>query len=644
MEDAKTYDQFACWSKNQADNKLKAITKAKDKIAAQKATIEMLEGEIDELNDEIPKMKDKIKKLTKKQKAKDKKRKEEFEKYSKKEKDLAGAIEAVKGAIEALEMAKGSMEGAKLGYTLMQVHSSIKKVVDAAQSGEYTAVTTPEELNAMLELLDLTGAKQQPAGYEVSKGTNKIITTLKDLMKKFKVDKTDLDTTESEARNEYEMSKQSRENTIKFTQEDVDAKEKLVAGKEEEKQTTEEEMEATKEAKKADKKYLDELMEQAEGKAKDFDQRSKARAAELTALGEATEILKGSVQKNYGANKKLNLQQTGSLAPVQDHVAFLQIREQESAPTKVLSFLKQQAQLLNSPILSTVALKVTASAAKDHFVKVRSMIKDLIAKLEADAEAEADQKSFCDEEMGKAIDDRDEANGDVEGATADIDSSESKIRELSDEIKDLAGQIADLRKALFDAKELRGKEKEANEKTLADSKAGLKAVKDAIKVLEEFYGFVQTGSSNADAHRQDQPKTEEGEYEGNKDAASGILGLLDVIVSDFERTIETTEKEEDDAKKKFKDFEKDTESDVEDKVKSKKDKEKDVKSTESDLTGFKEDLKNGRDNLKDAKGELAKLKPVCVDTGPSWEEKRAQQKKDVEALKQALEILENWKS
>ena len=45
-----------------------------------------------------------------------------------------------------------------------------------------------------------------------------------------------------------------------------------------------------------------------------------------------------------------------------------------------------------------VALAYRASA--DPFVKVRSMVEEMIAKLLADAAKEATQKAFCDEELG----------------------------------------------------------------------------------------------------------------------------------------------------------------------------------------------------------------------------------------------------
>merc|ERR1719235_3104207 len=168
-------------------------------------------------------------------------------------------------------------------------------------------------------------------------------------------------------------------------------------------------------------------------------------------------------------------------------------------------------------------LKINSGVGKDHFVKVRGLIKDLIAKLEADAESEASQKAFCDENMKKALTDRDTAIGDVETQTANVDEAKSKIAQLTEEIEILGNEIADLRKGLFEATELRSAEKADNEKTIGDSEAGLEAVKDAIAVLKDFYdnAFVQTGFVPAGADRDGNtvadlaPAGQEGEYHGN---------------------------------------------------------------------------------------------------------------------------------
>merc|ERR1712054_166709 len=140
------------------------------------------------------------------------------------------------------------------------------------------------------------------------------------------------------------------------------------------------------------------------------------------------------------------------------------------------------------------------------------------------------------------------------------------------EIDTLATEIADLRKGLFEATELRAAEKADNEKTIGDSEAGLEAVKDAIAVLKDFYdnAFIQTGFVPAGADRDGNtvkdlaPAGQEGTYHGNQDAAKGIFGLLEVIMSDFERTSEKTTSEEEKAQSEFEEYEKETKQSIED--------------------------------------------------------------------------------
>merc|ERR1712139_219094 len=220
---------------------------------------------------------------------------------------------------------------------------------------------------------------------------------------------------------------------------------------------------------------------------------------------------------------------------------------------------------------------------EDHFVKVRSMIKDFIAKLEADAEAEAETKSFCDKEMSAAIGDCDDATAAIEKYTAKINNIETKLRKLAAEIKVLGEQIAKLYKALNERTELREEEKAQNMKTIADASAGLGATKMALSALEKFYNnaFLQQSGRytppNADRDGNTvgdlAPPQLEGEYHGNQDASKGIIGLLEVIISDFERTIETTTADEKAAQKEYEIFKKETEEDIAEKEKSKKEKE-----------------------------------------------------------------------
>merc|ERR1711943_131247 len=88
---------------------------------------------------------------------------------------------------------------------------------------------------------------------------------------------------------------------------------------------------------------------------------------------------------------------------------------------KLMGFLQKQQKSLKSDALASLMIQMK----EDHFVKVRGMIKDMMAKLEADASAEADQKQWCDTEMEKAMTKRDTNTGNIESDTASIASSEA---------------------------------------------------------------------------------------------------------------------------------------------------------------------------------------------------------------------------
>jgi len=75
------------------------------------------------------------------------------------------------------------------------------------------------------------------------------------------------------------------------------------------------------------------------------------------------------------------------------------------------------------------------------------------------------------------------------------------------------------------------------------------------------------------------------------------------------------------------------------KEKLKKTKETEVETKESDLTGFKDDLKTAKKLNQQALEELEKLQTSCVDTGESYAERAAHRKEEIEALKNAYEVL-----
>merc|ERR1719486_1568009 len=158
--------------------------------------------------------------------------------------------------------------------------------------------------------------------------------------------------------------------------------------------------------------------------------------------------------------------------------------------------------------------------------------------------------------MAKAIGERDEANSKIEVAKGKITTLTAKKNELEDEIDTLNKAIAKLKKALLEATELRAEEKAENEKTIAMSTEGKAAVEMALDILKDFYdnAFVQTRKyvppdSDRDGNTVGDlaPAVFEKKYHGAQAESGGIVGILEVILSDFERTIAKITQDEEDS-------------------------------------------------------------------------------------------------
>merc|ERR1719310_406178 len=105
---------------------------------------------------------------------------------------------------------------------------------------------------------------------------------------------------------------------------------------------------------------------------------------------------------------------------------------------------------------------------------------------------------------------------------------------------------------------------------------GAKATKTALEILQQFYenAFVQKGKyvppkSDREGNTVGDlaPEAFSGEYKGAQSESTGIVGILEVILSDFERNSKTTQKADDDSQEAFDQVEKDTNEDVDKKEK-----------------------------------------------------------------------------
>merc|ERR1719238_394397 len=147
-------------------------------------------------------------------------------------------------------------------------------------------------------------------------------------------------------------------------------------------------------------------------------------------------------------------------------------------------------------------------ATSDPFVKIRGLIEDMIEKLLKEAQEEATQKAFCDEEMGKSTKSKEEKTMTLDKLQARIDDAEAKITELTEGVKTLEAEIAEIDKAQAEATKIRTTEHEEYAKASKDFKDSAEAVAKAIEVLKNFYegSFIQISSKTSLKSKVAQPE------------------------------------------------------------------------------------------------------------------------------------------
>lgn len=679
--EAAQYDKFACFCKAQADDKVHAIAKSNEIMDTLNAAIDEASGSIAQLDADAATLKEEVENERAESREAGYVRSNQTAEFLPKRDDLTGAIDAVERAMASLQQSKSNIESAAL---IQKAQEAISKVTIRGASVSLPHFFAQKHHSSMLRAWSPAPAAavasdsgttgpvpvQSYDGPAYRYRSNDVIATLQGLARTFRAELARISEEESAAQHDHNMVEGARANKIKAMEADIREKEMLSAQKSQEMAANQKSLADETAARNADQSFLDALTQTCETKATQWDQRSNSRASELTALTQGIEALKG-MGDLYSVNKKLTglVQRKASKATVGQHKvlakmpSFMQVSEVTSTKQvmfkKVIDFLKRQATTLNSE--SLFGLVYQLSQADDHFVKVRGIIKDLIARLEADAEAEATQKSFCDEQMSQSIQQRDEKAADIESLTAQIQSTKSTIASLEHTIEQLTNQLAQLHQAMSEMTELRNAEKAQNEKAIEDAATGSQTVRQAIIIIKEYYGMeliqvaapAPAGYTPYRAPGADRegntvgdlaPDVFEGEYQGKFDESTGIVGLLEVIASDFERTKAQTEQDEQLAQEDYEAEVTRINGEIDSTTTEKETKEGELSTEQTNLVGYQDDLQSATQLHEEAIASLETLKASCVEGEESYEQRVEARKKEIEALKQALAILEDWKA
>jgi len=608
--------QFAAYKQFCDDTtveKQRAIKEANEMIEILEADIQKYEADAAQLAKEIAKHDEDISTWEGDFKAASKVREIEHTDYVATHKDYTESIDALDEGIATLK--KQAHDVKQAAASLMQISASniipaeSKKVIDAFLAQD------PDDENLAVAAPEANAYEFQAQG---------IVDMLTKLAGKFEDERTDLEKEETNARHAFEMLSQDLKAQIgqatSARTEKSEAKAKALQSSADAKG----DLQDTTTTRDDDSKYLADLTATCEQKSSDFAARQQLRAEEIAAVEKAIEILSSGAVS--GASEK-HLPQL-----IQKSSSLAQLRSDSQNPNqmRVAAYLKEQGSRINSRVLSALAMRV----ADDPFKKVKKMIKDLIVKLMEEANEEAEHKGWCDTELSTNEQTRKEKTEAVETLHAEIDELEASIAKLTEEITDLTKAVAELDAAVATATSVREEEKAKNTVTIKDAQDAQTAVAQALSVLKDFYAKAAEATSFVQ-----QPEVFDEPYKGMGSENGGVVGMIEVIQSDFARLESETSAAEAEAQKQYDEFMGDSSVDKAQKTKDIEHKSGKKQNHEQALQEAKTDLDGTQKELDAALAYYEKLKPSCVDAGESYEDRVARRKEEIESLQEALRIL-----
>jgi hypothetical protein len=635
--EAKSYKEYFDWCDDASKNKgfeIKTATATKEKL---EATIEKLTGDIAASADAIEQEAASIAADESELKDATLIRDKEAKEFATNEAELVDTVDTLGRAISILEkeMAKNPAAFAQMDTrSISSVVKSLSAVVDAASFSS----ADQKKLLALAQSQESSDADDDafnaPAAAVYKTHSSSIFDVLEDLKEKAEEQLANLRKAETNTKHNYEMLKQSLEDEIAADTKAMNEQKAAKAAAGEGKATAEADLANTVKDLADAKDALATANSNCMQTAADHEATVAARTEELKVIAKAKSILTSTT--SGAESQSYSLLEVGS-----------QLRTRvDLANAEVVNMIKQLAQRQHSAALAQLASRISAvlrystSSGDDPFVKVKSLITDLISKLEAEASSEASEKAYCDEQMEKTEAKKAELEEDISKLTTKIDQAAAASANLKAGVKELQAELAALAKTQAEMDKIRSETHSDYVTAKADLEEGLDGVRKALGVLRDYYGSASAASMlQGDAVAQ-QPTVPElhAKAEG---AGSSIIGILEVVESDFATNLAKEETTEADAEAEY-------EKMTQENSVTKTLKIQDVKYKTQEFMGLDKkiaDLSSDRDTenaeLSAVLEYYGKIKDRCIAVPETYEERKARREAELAGLKEALNVLES---
>lgn len=612
----KVYAEFAEWCEDTSKNVMYEIKTGKSDVGSLRATIAKEASNIDAQTAKVEELAGAIATDEADLKASTEIRDKEAADFSVTEKDLVETIDTLERAIGIIEK---EMKG---GASMVQLKKAggVVQALQAMVQAQSLSSADGSKLSALIQSThtaeDSDMGAPDPATYENQSGG--VLDVLNDLLEKAQGE---LDTARSKENTDmqnFQMLKQSLTDEIKFANKEMDEAKKSKSESTEGKATADGDLNVASKDVAEDVKELQGLHHNCMTKAEEFEAETKSRGEELKALATAKKIVKEA---------------TGTALDQTVEESFLQVSKLSSrvdlANFEVVRMIRDLAKRDQSAALAQLASRVAStvrfggSNQADIFAKVKDLVRDMISKLESEGEADATEKAFCDKELAETNLKKDDKSSEIEKLTAKIESQKSTSAKLKEQVATLQAELAQLARSQAEMDKIRAEEKAVFENSSSDTEKALEGVKQALKVLNEYYSKQDKAHSSAGG------------------ASTGIIGLLEVCESDFSKSLTEMTAAEESAVSEHESQTNENaivkvtkEQDVKYKTKEFNGLDKSVSELSSDKSGVETELSAVVEYLKQLEGR-------CVAKAETYGERTERRRAEIAGLKEALQVLEN---
>jgi len=531
----KLYQKFMCYCSSGGKQLEKSIDEAEDKVSTLPAQITAAEEKLTQFKDDIKQHQTDRAVAKRAMKKATAVRDKEAAEFAKMKAEADSNMVATAKAIAALE--KGVGAGFLQTRAAQDLRTFIMNKADVAD----------DDREVLVSFLSSSNAAASP-------GTDQIIGMLKQMEETMQSVLSDGVKEEEAAIKTYDELMESKGQEVEALTASIDEKMKLVGELGVDIIKMKEDLTDTEDQLIKDKDFLKNLESSCATKTKEWEERSKTRAEELTALSETIKILNDDDALDLfkktlpsGSASFVQLQQTRGL-----------LRDQAVA---VIRRAWGASDRHHRPGLDFLVLALTGKKALNQgmFDKVIRMCDDLVAELKQEQQDDNDKKEYCEKQFDLADDKKkalERAEKDAENAIA---KAKEAIETLTDEIKALEKGIKDLDESVVDATEQRKEENQEYKDLMAADTKAKEILKFAKKRLNKFYNptlaLAQSpptvGTSFAEVGVHDDAKAPPGPppdtwnaYAKKSDESTNVVAMIDVLIADLDKEMTEAKAEE----------------------------------------------------------------------------------------------------